>query len=233
MSGWRRERQLRQQVTNSPVAQRPKKQGSRLDTLERIQPKDRGALRAWLFEHHLTSTGVWLITMKKGHDDNRISWDDAVEELLCVGWIDSKPRKLDEKRSMLLCTPRKPTSAWSAINKARVEKLIAARLMRPRGLELVALAKKTGTWTALDSVAAMVEPEALRAALDQVAAARANWDAFPPSAKKGILEWIQNAKTDQTRERRIRETAALAAKNVRANQWRLARGARGQRSPAP
>lgn len=214
-------------VLSSPLASRtdlavPTKPTARpkLDELERVQPKTRAAWRAWLETHHRVSPGVWLVTFKKGHDDARISWDDAVEELLCVGWIDSKPQKLDEARSMLLCTPRKPKSAWSAINKQRVEKLVEAGLMRERGLEMIALAKRTGTWTALDAVSALTEPDDLRARLDATPAARAHWDAFPPSIKRGILEWIQNAKRAETRAQRVGETATLAARNERANQWR-------------
>ena len=142
------------------------------------------------------------------------------EELLCFGWIDSKPAKLDVERSMLLCGPRSPMSAWSKLNKDRVERLMALGLMAPQGLAMVALAQKNGRWDALNDVEALVVPSDLENQLDAIPGARANFEAFPPSAKRGILEWILQAKRPETRQKRVTETATLAAKNVRANQWR-------------
>lgn len=191
-----------------------------LEELERVHPKSRKQWRAWLERNHLKSPGVWLVTYKKETGKPRIDYAEVVEELLCFGWVDSKASKLDDERSMLLCTPRKPKSAWSRPNKERVARLTAEGLMAPRGVELVELAKRTGTWDALNDVEALVEPEDLKARLDTSRAARTNWDAFPRSVKRGILEWILNAKRPETRQKRIEETASQAAKNLRANQWR-------------
>jgi uncharacterized protein YdeI (YjbR/CyaY-like superfamily) len=193
---------------------------SKLDTLDRFHAKSRPEWRAWLEKNHLTSPGVWLVTYKKEAGKPRIDYNEAVEELLCFGWVDSKPAKLDEERSMLLCTPRKPTSAWSKPNKDRVERLIAAGLMTPRGLELVELAKKNGRWDVLNEVEALVVPPDLAARLEVYPSARENFEAFPRSVKRGILEWIIQAKKPETRQKRIEETASLAAKNLRANQWK-------------
>jgi uncharacterized protein YdeI (YjbR/CyaY-like superfamily) len=191
-----------------------------LEELERVHPKSRKQWRTWLERNHLKSPGVWLVTYKKETGKPRIDYAEAVEELLCFGWVDSKASKLDDERSMLLCTPRKPKSAWSRPNKERVARLTAEGLMAPRGVELVELAKRTGTWDALNDVEALVEPEDLKARLDTSRAARTNWDAFPRSVKRGILEWILNAKRPETRQKRIEETVSQAAKNLRANQWR-------------
>lgn len=193
---------------------------SKLDSLEKFHPKSREEWRAWLEKHHRTSPGVWLVTFKKETGKPRIDYGEAVEELLCFGWIDSKAAKLDGERSMLLCTPRKPTSAWSKANKDRVEHLLAAGLMAPRGLELVELARKNGKWDALNDVEALVLPQDLEKRFARAARARAYFEAFPRSVKRGILEWISNAKRPETRRKRIEETVTLAAKNVRANQWR-------------
>lgn len=191
-----------------------------LEELERFNPRSRKQWRDWLERNHLKSSGVWLVTYKKETGKPRIDYAEAVEELLCFGWVDSKASKLDDERSMLLCTPRKPRSAWSRPNKERVARLTAEGLMMPRGMEMVELAKRTGTWDALNDVEALVEPEDLKARLDRTRAARTNWDAFPRSVKRGILEWILNAKRPETRQKRIEETASQAAKNLRANQWR-------------
>ena len=180
----------------------------------------RAEWRAWLAEHHATSRGVWLVTFKKAAGDRHVPYDDVVEEAIAHGWVDSQSRKLDDERSQLLMTPRKPKSGWSRSNKLRVERLSAAGLMAPAGLAAVETAKANGAWSALDDVENLTEPGELREALDADPAARRHWDAFPRSARRGILEWIGNAKRPETRARRIAETAARAAENARANEWR-------------
>ncbi len=190
-----------------------------LDTYPQVEVRSRAALRAWLLLHQEREHGVWLVTFKKGQGPH-VPWGELVEELLCFGWVDSKPRKLDAQRTMLLATPRKPKSAWSKLNKDRVLALTEAGLMKPRGLKMVALAKERGTWSVLDEVDALTIPPDLRAALERAPGALANFEGFPPSTRRGILEWIVQAKKPETRAARIEETARLAAKNERANQWK-------------
>jgi uncharacterized protein YdeI (YjbR/CyaY-like superfamily) len=185
-----------------------------------IHPKTRAEWRAWLAKHHTRTEGVWLISYKKVTGKPRVEYEEAVEEALCFGWVDSKGNKLDDQRSMLWFAPRKAGSGWSKPNKERVERLIAAGLMTPAGMAKVEAAKKDGTWNALDAVEALEMPHDLEKALAAWPNARANWDAFPRSAKRGILEWISNAKKPETRAKRVEETARLAAENKRANQWR-------------
>lgn len=196
-----------------------RRSASALDSLERFHAKSRASWRAWLERNHQRSPGVWLVTYKKVTGKPRIEYEEAVEELLCFGWVDSKPRKLDEERSMLLCTPRKPKSAWSKPNKARVARLTKAGAMAPRGLEVVREAKKSGRWSALDDVEDLVVPPDLAGALLKHGEAERHFAAFPRSVKRGILEWIMQAKRPETRAKRIAETARLAEKNERANQW--------------
>lgn len=177
-------------------------------------------LRDWLEEHHANEPGVWLVTWKKSADPARhVTYEEVVREVLCFGWIDSQARPLDDQRSQLMLTPRKPRSGWSRPNKVRVAELTAAGLMRPAGLAVVEAAKASGTWTALDDVENLIEPDELRRALDADAEARRQWDAFPRSARRGILEWIGQAKRPATRAARITETVALAAQGLRANSW--------------
>lgn len=185
-----------------------------------VHPKSRAAWRAWLAKHHTRTEGVWLVSYKKATRKPRVEYEEAVEEALCFGWVDSKPSKLDDERSMLYFAPRKGGSGWSKPNKERVERLIAAGLMMPAGLAKIEAAKKDGTWNALDAVEALEVPSDLKKALASLPNAGANWDAFPRSAKRGILEWISNAKKPETRASRVEETARLAAENKRANQWR-------------
>jgi uncharacterized protein YdeI (YjbR/CyaY-like superfamily) len=185
-----------------------------------VQPKTRAAWRAWLAKHHERAEGVWLITYKKAAGKPRIEYDEAVEEALCFGWVDSKPGKVDEERTKLWFAPRKPKSGWSRPNKERIERLIASSLMQPAGLAKIEAAKKDGSWAALDAVEDLVVDADLAAALAIYPKAAQNFEAFPRSAKRGILEWIALAKRAETRAARIAETARLAQDNERANQWK-------------
>jgi uncharacterized protein YdeI (YjbR/CyaY-like superfamily) len=185
-----------------------------------VHPKSRQAWRAWLLEQHQREEGVWFISYKKASGRPRFEYGEAVEEALCFGWIDSKPNKLDEARSMLWLTPRKPGTGWSKPNKERAERAMAAGLMTPAGMAKINRAKEDGSWFALDAIEALEIPPDLASALAKHRHAAENFDAFPRSVKRGILEWIYHAKTATTREKRIVETATLAAQNMRANQWR-------------
>jgi uncharacterized protein YdeI (YjbR/CyaY-like superfamily) len=185
-----------------------------------VHPMSRGAWRAWLEEHHQRDEGVWLITYKKATGKPRFDYGEAVEEALCFGWVDSKPAKLDDDRSMLWFSPRKAGSGWSKPNKERIERLVADGAMAPAGLAKIDAAKRDGSWTRLDAVEALEVPPDLADALAAHPPAQENFEAFPRSAKRGILEWIVNAKRSATRAVRITETARLASKGVRANQWR-------------
>jgi uncharacterized protein YdeI (YjbR/CyaY-like superfamily) len=187
---------------------------------ERLQPSTRAAWRQWLARNHARAEGIWIVSFKKAGRRQPIGYEALVEEALCFGWIDSKPRRLDDERYMLWFAPRKAGSCWSAPNKRRVERLALAGLMEKPGLAKVAAAKRDGSWTALDRVEALEVPRDLAAALSARPRAKACFDAFPRSAKRAILEWIAQARRAETRARRVAETVRLAASNRRANQWR-------------
>jgi uncharacterized protein YdeI (YjbR/CyaY-like superfamily) len=185
-----------------------------------IHPLTREEWRAWLEKNHTRREGVWLVSYKKATGKPRFAYEEAVEEALCFGWVDSKGNKLDSERSMLWFAPRKPGTGWSRPNKQRVERLIETGQMAPAGLAKVEAAKKDGTWNLLDGVESLEIPPDLQKELDANPAASQYFEAFPRSIKRGILEWILHAKKPETRARRIEETARLAAQNIRANQWR-------------
>lgn len=195
-----------------------------VDGVQIVEINDRALWRDWLAANHTSAKGVWLLTNKTATGKPRLSYAEAVEEALCFGWIDSKPSKYDEGRSMLYYSPRKPKSNWSALNKTRVAQLLAAGLMTPAGLNMVELAQRTGTWEALNPVDALIIPEDLQAELAKHPPADVHFAAFPKSAKQGILQWILNAKRPETRQNRILETATLAAQNKRANQYQKKQG---------
>jgi uncharacterized protein YdeI (YjbR/CyaY-like superfamily) len=180
-------------------------------------PKTRSQWRSWLEKNHTTSPGVWFTYYKKETGKPRVSYDEAVEEALCFGWIDSLPRKLDDERSMLKFTPRKPKSVWSQLNKTRIEKLIAQKLMMPAGLASIETAKKNGSWetlTASDNAAANnTVPGDLEKVFAKNKTAGKNFSNFSPSVRKQFLSWIDSAKRPETRLERIKQTLLMAAAN--------------------
>ncbi len=185
-----------------------------------VHPLTREAWHVWLEAHHAQAKGVWLVSYKKATGQPRIPYGEAVEEALCFGWVDSTQRTLDERRSMLYFAPRKKGSGWSKPNKARIEKLMSEGRMAPAGYAKVERAQADGSWALLDSVEALEIPDDLAQAFLDYPLARQHFEAFPRSARRGILEWIVQAKRPETRARRIAETARLAADNIRANQWK-------------
>jgi uncharacterized protein YdeI (YjbR/CyaY-like superfamily) len=182
---------------------------------EIVRVKDRAAWRRWLKRNHARGSGVWLVITKKGSPTPGLSYEQAVEEALCFGWIDSKPNKLDDERFKLWLSPRKPGSVWSRINKGRIERAIREGLMTEAGLTAIEGAKRDGSWNTLDAVDDLVVPDDLAQALRANPDADRHFGAFPPSTRKGIIYWVQSAKRSETRAKRIAETVLLAAENVR------------------
>jgi len=194
--------------------------GAREDGIKTCYAKNQQAWRRWLTKHHASESSVWLIIYHKNSGTPSITYDEAVDEALCFGWIDSKPNKRDHESYFQFFAKRKPKSKWSGINKKKVEKLFAAGRIHPAGQAMIDLAKETGTWQALDQVENLEIPADLKKALKRYPDALKNFEAFPKSVKRGILEWIANAKKEETRQKRITETASQAADNMRANQYR-------------
>jgi uncharacterized protein YdeI (YjbR/CyaY-like superfamily) len=188
--------------------------------IEIVAPKDRAAWRRWLQRHHERPDGVWLLIRKKGSVRPGVTYDEAVEEALCFGWIDSTTNRHDDDHFRQRFAPRKRGSTWSASNKARVERLIAEGLMTPAGSAKIDAAKADGSWNALDGLEDLSLPDDLAEALDANPPAREHFESFPPGTRKQILFWIRNAKRVQTRATRVARTAEAAARNVRVSDWR-------------
>lgn len=182
-------------------------------------PKTRSQWRKWLQKNHTTSPGIWFIYYKKETGKPRVSYDEAVEEALCFGWIDSLPRKLDEGRSMLKFTPRKTKSVWSQLNKTRVKKLIEQKLMTEAGIASIETAKRNGSWDTLTAsdlaVANNTIPPALQKAFKKSKTAEKNFTNFSPSIRKQFLSWIDSAKRPETLAARIKQTVLMAVANVK------------------
>ncbi|MGB5942790.1 MAG: YdeI/OmpD-associated family protein [Leeuwenhoekiella sp.] len=178
------------------------------------------AWRDWLAQNHQTEDYIWLIIYKKKSKIPSVYYSEAVDEALCFGWIDSKPNKRDAESYYQYFAKRNPKSGWSRVNKEKVKRLITTGKMTQAGRETIEDAKQSGTWTALDKVEALIVPDDLQQAFSRNPKAFQNFENFPPSSKKIILEWVYSAIRPETRKRRIQETVALAKDNVRANHYR-------------
>lgn len=182
-----------------------------------FHPKNRAAWRQWLEKNHASSPGVWFTYFKKESGKPRVSYEAAVEEALCFGWIDSQPRKIDAERSALKFTPRKSKSVWSKLNKTRIERLSKEGQIMPAGLSAIALAKQNGSWDSLTASDDAAENNTIPADLDKLFArnkkAKAHFTAFSLSIRKQFLWWINSAKQPETRKARLKQTVLMAAAN--------------------
>src|SRR5690606_12264777 len=105
-----------------------------------FHPADLDSWRAWLEHHHATEKGVWVATWRRGSGREAVPYADLVEEALCFGWIDSTMNTLDEHRALQLMTPRRPRSAWTRLNRQRVDAMEAAGRMTDAGRAAVEVA---------------------------------------------------------------------------------------------
>jgi uncharacterized protein YdeI (YjbR/CyaY-like superfamily) len=168
--------------------------------------KNRAAWRAWLAANRDKKTEIGVIFFNKASGVKGLLYEEALEEALCYGWIDSILRKLDDKRRVIRFSPRKEKSLWSGRNKAKVERLTAEGRMTASGLAKVEAAKRNGSWTTLDSIDIRLEvPADLLAALDKKPGLRGKFEALSRTRKKQYSFFIGGAKRPETRTRRIAE----------------------------
>ena len=176
--------------------------------------KNRNEWRKWLEKNHSVKDGIWLIHYKKKSDKKSINHFDAVEEALCFGWIDSKLKRIDEERFILRYTPRKGNSVWSKINKDKAEKMIQLGKMTEAGIEKINLAKKQGLWdTAYTNLKKESLPSDLKRALINNKEAWNNFKQFANSYRNSYIGWVKNAKTEETRKKRIDEVVKRSIEN--------------------
>jgi len=166
--------------------------------------------REWLQRNHDRESEVWLVFYKKCTGEPTVTYEPAVEEALCFGWIDSIIRSIDDRTYMQKFTPRKDGSKWSPVNKARVARLIESGRMTEFGLAKIETAKRNGQWDKSSGhVFDDTVPEALQAALDRNARAQETFQGLATSYRRHYIGWIGAAKRPETREKRIAEAVAL------------------------
>ncbi len=174
--------------------------------------ENRMAWRQWLGINGSTEKNVWLRIYKNASSIPSVSYDEAVDEALCFGWIDSSVKKGDADFYLQYFAQRNPKSNWSRVNKAKVEKLTQAGLMTEAGQRLIDLAQKTGTWTALDEVENLITPPDLEVALNANPTAKLYFESLSRSTKRAFLEQLLLAKQPLTRAKRIALIVGLSAK---------------------
>lgn len=170
---------------------------------------------SWLSKNYNQSKGVYLIFYKLELNVPTMRWEEAVKVALCFGWIDSTVKSLGNGKRRQYFSPRKQKSVWSALNKKYIEDLIANNLMHESGINSIEIAKNNGSWTALDDVENEIIPKALQSAFDKTPKAFNNYKNFAPSYRKGYLYWLNQAKRDTTREKRIAEIIKLCEANIK------------------
>lgn len=176
--------------------------------LPEIHPKTPFGWRSWLEKNHATSDGVWLVYFRASTGKRGLTWEEAVREALCFGWIDSKVKPIDEERYKQIFTPRKPQSVWSKVNKQHIAELTESGLMTDAGQRAVDVAKENGAWAFLEPIDDLIVPPDFQSALDAPAGAQAAYDALSNSAKRQVLYRLYSAKREATRAKRVAEEIA-------------------------
>jgi uncharacterized protein YdeI (YjbR/CyaY-like superfamily) len=181
--------------------------------LDELVVADAAELREWLRLHHATSPGVWLALTRKGGTVTTVTWQQAVDEALCVGWIDGQARKRDDETSSIRYTPRGPRSMWSRRNVGHVARLEAEGRMLPAGRAAVAAAQADGRWDAAYAPPSESEvPGDLAAAVSANPAAQAMFDVLTKTNRYALIHRLGAVKRAGTRERKIAEYVEMLAR---------------------
>lgn len=185
-----------------------------MKTTGKLYVTNRDDWRAWLRRNHDAKKEVWLIYYKKHTGKPRIPYDDAVEEALCFGWIDSIIKKIDDEKFAQKFTPRKGKSKWSELNKRRARKMIKEGKMTEAGLAKIQDAKNSGEWFKTASVRReLVIPPYMEKALATNKKALDYFNNLANSYKRQLVGWITSAKREKTRKRRLTEAISLLEQN--------------------
>ena len=186
-----------------------------MKTSNTLYVTNRDDWRAWLKKNHSSQREVWLIYYKKHTGKPRIPYDDAVEEALCFGWIDSTVRRIDEEKYAQKFTPRNEKSNWSDLNRKRARKMIKAGRMTGVGLAKFNNAGKEIKSKTQDAPRKkrLIIPPDLKNALSANKKAMENFNNFAPSYRRLYIGWITAPKRKETRERRINQTVKWSAQN--------------------
>ena len=170
--------------------------------------------RKWLEKNADSAGEAWLVQYKKHSGKVSLSYEDAVLEALCFGWIDGKLKSIDKDKFIIRYSPRKAGSVWYKVNKDKAERMIAAGRMTAAGLAKIAEAKKSGFWDAAYTNKTRDEiPSDLKQGLTEDSKAWNNFEKFANSYRNMYIGWVTGAKTEATRKKRIAEVVHRSALN--------------------
>jgi uncharacterized protein YdeI (YjbR/CyaY-like superfamily) len=170
---------------------------------EEVFFKTRKELRSWLKENHTSPDGIWAIFYKKTSGLGDLSWEALVEECLCFGWIDSLPGKVDEQRTKIYISPRKTNSGWSRRNKLLLAYLESQGLLERPGIQCIERAKANGSWERFDLAESLTLPKELKDSFTSDLRFKQAWNNLTEAKQRQFLQQIYDAKTDDTRAKRI------------------------------
>lgn len=177
-----------------------------------VTPKSRSAWRIWLDAHHDSCDAAVVVFYKRHTRKSTLTYDDAVEEAICFGWIDGVKRSIDADRYSHRFTPRQPNSRWSATNRQRAERMIGSGLMMAAGSAAIRQAKRAGTWQPKAPSVDLTVPPELAKRLEKNRQAAAFFESLAPSYRHHFIAWINVAKRAETKQRRIDEALELLAR---------------------
>jgi len=185
-----------------------------METTRELHVTNRKEWREWLRENHGTKKEVWLIYYKEHTGKPRIPYEDAVEEALCFGWIDSTVKKIDDAKFAQKFTARKGNSRWSETNKKRAKRMIKEGKMTEAGLQKIREAKRSGEWskTRVRRMKLAFPPD-LHIQLTANKKALDNFNRLADGYKRLFVAWVTNAKREETRQRRLTEAIKLLEQN--------------------
>lgn len=178
---------------------------------QQVEVSSSAELRSWLEQHHQQEESVWLVTYLKAVPEKYVSTSEVLDELICFGWIDGIRRKLDERRTMQLISPRR-VQHWAKTYKDRAAKLIEEGKMHAAGFQSIERSKQAGLWDFMADVDRLEVPQDLQEGLDKVPGASEFFHGINDSSKRFVLRWLKLAKTDKTRTARILQLAELSGK---------------------
>jgi uncharacterized protein YdeI (YjbR/CyaY-like superfamily) len=183
---------------------------------KRVFFKDSVEWRRWLWKNHDKASEIWILTYKRHTGRPCLSYEDALEEAICYGWIDSRLKRIDDERHMWRFAPRKTNSLWSMSNRRRAEKLIKEGRMASTGMATVEAAKKNGKWYEAYAPSAPPKiPDDLKDGLMRDERAWKNFQALAKSHRHTYIHWVMTAKRKETREKRIQEVVRMARENIK------------------
>jgi uncharacterized protein YdeI (YjbR/CyaY-like superfamily) len=176
--------------------------------MKTFSPKTVDQWRDWLAEHHHSESEVWLVFHKLHTGMTSIDYKDALDEALCFGWVDSLVKRLDHQRYARKFTPRRADSRWSTINRKRYAALKASGRLKPAGINRAPTDRSYDPLPPRFKMPSKI-PAYMQNALRKRPAALRHFEALAPSQRRRYLGWIEAAKHDQTKARRVKEAIRL------------------------